>query len=153
MREPTVLVSAKSWTESKTIMFSILSVVLPILVYAAENALALGIPDRAIPWLALFIFAVGQIILRFQTSQPIGPHGDLVPVPGARTVPDLTQRELEALAATAGHHQNEIDRLEQQLRDIRADLGLVPHDPQPPIFTEQAPSPPRAGTGPRVPRG
>jgi hypothetical protein len=116
----TVVVESKPWYESRTIWLSVLSVIVPLLVYMADNALALGIPDRAIPWLTIFIFAAGNIAQRFQTTQPIGKGGELIPVSGSTMATTLTPAQMLATA--------------EYLRD-----RALQHDGEPPI--EAAPAP------------
>lgn len=86
--EPRVLVSTKAWYKSRTVWVSVIGVALPILTYIGDNAFKLGLPDQAVPWIALGGFGLTTLALRFKTEQPVAAHdGDLKPLPGAR-LPD-----------------------------------------------------------------
>ncbi len=66
---------------------------------------------------------------------------------GPAPAPDLTARKLEALATATGAHEQELDRLQNAIRDLRADARPHPDQPYigashttanigPPSFTE-----------------
>lgn len=128
----TTFAEAKPWTQSRTIWLSVLSIVVPLLTYAADNALSLGLPERAIPWIALFVFAAGSIRQRFETTQPIGLAGELVPVDG-QTV-ESSKHELTP---------DEMLGIAELLRDLAV---RRPADPEH-IFTEQQHAPARPFRG------
>lgn len=68
----------KSWYQSRTIWFNVVGPIVEIAAYVVNNWMSLGIQDDTILQAAIAIQAIGNILLRFQTSQPIGTE----PPPG-----------------------------------------------------------------------
>lgn len=88
--EPTAIVKAKPWYESRTLALNALGMVVLIVGTVLDNAQLVNLPPEALGYLGM-VLAVANAVLRFVTSAPLasGP-GKTAEVPAP---PVFTEQE------------------------------------------------------------
>ncbi len=118
-RLPTVVVEAKPWWRSRTIVANVLTVVAFALGLILEQANVLSIQGAIAVWLGILLGLV-NFILRMHTTAPIGQPGELVPVAG------IAARPANGLSA------DEMLEIARLLRDL-AQEQAAGRPPDPPV--------------------
>lgn len=67
-------IPTKPWYASKTVWLNAIGLLVLVLGIVIDNATPLALPPQALAWLGVLL-AVANGVLRFVTSQPIGPEG------------------------------------------------------------------------------
>lgn len=96
----TVVVEAKPWWASRTILLNVLGFVVLVLGIILESAGQLGISGKLLAWLGI-VLAICNALLRLDTSAPIGRSGEMVEVDGSvveEPMRELSPGEMLAIA-------------------------------------------------------